>query len=225
MLITSYAGGYRLVSMHRVAAVVGVFVLGLALGASLSRADPAPLSDPFFFCSRPAEYDSVAKTGGIHVTVRTPDGGSSYISCTLYQPAKDGVAAPGKYPGIVMDYLAYHLVDFFLGLTGHFDFFPQHGYNVINCDVPGAGSSPGVLDQFGPAETLANYDLIEWFAVQPYSTSRMRRRMPTPGLYPSSLAAHKARMWNFQSWVTRSGCEIRGSIEIGDEPGLSRAPS
>ena len=176
-------------SMNMVAAVARVFALGFVLGASVSRADPAPLSDPFFFYNRPAEYDSVVKTSGIHVPVRTPDGGSSYISCTLYQPAKDGVAVPGKFAGIVMDYFAYHMADFILGLKGHFDFFPLHGYNVINCDAPGSGSSPGMLDQFGPAETLANYDLIEWFAVQPYSDGNIGQQGASYGGHTTNKVA------------------------------------
>lgn len=164
-------------------------MLGFALSASGLRADPAPLADPFFSYTRPAEYDSVAKTTGIHVPVRTPDGGSSYIACTLYQPAKGGVAVPGRFPGLVVDYFAYHLGDVVLSLTGHFDFFPKYGYNVINCDVPGAGSSPGVLDEFGPAETLANYDLIDWFAAQPYSDGNIGQQGASYGGHTTNKVA------------------------------------
>lgn len=171
------------------ACLAAACVLGLALGASGSRADPAPLTDPFFAYTRPAEYDSVAKTTGIHVPVRTPDGGSSYIACTLYQPAKGGVAVPGKFPGLVIDYFAYHLADVISSLAGHFDFFPKHGYNVINCDVPGAGSSPGILDEFGPAETLADYDLIEWFAAQPYSDGNIGQQGASYGGHTTNKVA------------------------------------
>jgi predicted acyl esterase len=152
----------------------------------------APLADPFFSYARAAEYDSVAKTSGIQVPVRKPDGGSSTISCTLYQPAKGGVAAPGKFPGIVMDYTAYHLADIVLSWTGHFDFFAKRGYNVINCDVPGSGNSPGVLDQFGPAETLANYDLIEWFAAQPYSDGNVGQQGASYGGHTTNKVASYA---------------------------------
>jgi predicted acyl esterase len=164
-------------------------VLGLVLGVVDARGDPGPLQDPFFFYSRPVEFDSVAKTSGIHVPVRTPDGGSSYIACTLYQPARGGVAVPGRFPGLVVDYYAYHLVDVIFSLSGRFDFFPKHGYNVINCDVPGSGSSPDVLDQFGPAETLANYDLIEWFAAQSYSDGNIGQQGASYGGHTTNKVA------------------------------------
>ncbi len=163
--------------------------MGLVLSVSICRADPAPLADPFFSYTRPAEYDSVARTTGIHVPVRTPGGGESTIACTLYQPARNGVAAPGRFPGLVIDYTAYHLVDLISRWTGRFDFFPEHGYNVINCDVPGSGSSPGVLDQFGPAETLANYDLIEWFAAQPYSDGNIGQQGASYGGHATNKVA------------------------------------
>lgn len=169
-----------------------IAALGATLGAAVCRADPAPLADPFFSYSRPAEYDTAAKTSGIHVPVRTPDGSASYISCTLYQPAKDGVAVPGKFPGIVMDYMAYHLADLIFSWTGRFDFFARRGYNVINCDAPGSGSSPGVLDQFGPAETLANYDLIEWFAAQPYSDGNVGQQGTSYGGHTTNKVASYA---------------------------------
>nr|WP_241696034.1 CocE/NonD family hydrolase [Solimonas terrae] len=155
----------------------------------IAEAAPTPLADPFFFYQRAPEYDSVVKTSGVEVPVRTPDGGSSHLSCRLYRPARHGVAVPGKFPGIVMDYFAYHLVDVVESLGGHFDFFPEHGYNVINCDVPGSGSSPGILDQFGPAETLANYDLIEWFAAQPYSDGNIGQQGASYGGHTTNKVA------------------------------------
>jgi predicted acyl esterase len=163
--------------------------LGLMFCVPVCAAASAPLSDPFFSYTRAAEYDSVAKTSGIHVPVRRPDGSSSYIACTLYQPAKDGVAVAGKFPGIVQDYFAYHLIDLVYELFGYFDFFPKHGYNVINCDPPGTGSSPGILDQFGPAETLANYDLIEWFAAQPYSDGNIGQQGASYGGHTTNKVA------------------------------------
>lgn len=166
-----------------------VWLAPLMFASPLCRAAPAALTDPFFSYTRAPEFDSVAKTGGIEVPVRTPEGGTSHIACTLYRPAKSGVAAPGKFPGLVIDYLAYHLVQVVLGWTDHYDFFPKHGYNVIVCDVPGSGSSPGILDQFGPAETLANYDLIEWFAAQPYSDGNIGQQGVSYGGHTTNKVA------------------------------------
>ena len=169
--------------------ILRIFTFGLVLCASVCQANPAALVDPFFSYTRAEQYDSVAKSSGIQVPVRLPEGGSSTISCTLYQPAKNGIAVSGKFPGIVQDYFAYHLVSLIFGWKGHFDFFPKHGYNVINCDPPGSGSSPGILDQFGPAETLANYDLIEWFAVQPYSDGNIGQQGSSYGGHTTNKVA------------------------------------
>ncbi|MES2488153.1 MAG: CocE/NonD family hydrolase [Pseudomonadota bacterium] len=166
-----------------------ILMLALLLSASVCYAAPASLNDPFFSYTRAEQYDSVVKTSGIHVPVRTPEQGSSYVSCTLYQPAKNGVAVSGKFPGIVMDYFAYHLVNVVFSWQGRFDFFPKRGYNVIVCDPPGSGSSPGILDQFGPAETLANYDLIEWFAKQPYSDGNIGQQGTSYGGHTTNKVA------------------------------------
>jgi predicted acyl esterase len=171
------------------ARIMHALAFAAVLGGSVSHAAPAALTDPFFSYTRAEEYDSVAKTSGIQVPVRTPDGGSSTIACTLYQPARGGVAVAGKFPGIVVDYFAYHLVGVLLSLSGHYDFFPKHGYNIITCDVPGSGSSPGILDQFGPAETLANYDLIEWFATQPYSDGNIGQQGVSYGGHTTNKVA------------------------------------
>jgi hypothetical protein len=64
--------------------------------------------------------------------------------------------------------------------------------------VPGSGSSPGVLDQFGPAETLANYDLIEWFAVQPYSDGNI-------GQQGASYAGHTTNTETDRYWPCNRG--------------------
>jgi predicted acyl esterase len=146
-----------------------------------------PGTDPFFSYTRNADYDSVAKTAGIEVPVRTPDGGSSYIVCDLFRPAQGAVAVAGKFPGIVIDYQAYHLVNVLSEAAGAYDFFITRGYNVMVCDPPGTGNSPGILDQFGPAESLANYDLIEWFAGQPYSDGNI-------GQQGASYAGHTTNM-------------------------------
>src|ERR1700736_3900729 len=85
-----------------------LYICGTPIGAWSA---PAPLADPFFSYTRNPDYDSVAKTAGIQVPVRTPDGGSSYIVCDLFRPAQGSVAVDGKFPGIVIDFQAYHLVN------------------------------------------------------------------------------------------------------------------
>lgn len=155
----------------------------------LAQAAPAPLGDPFFSYTREPEYDSVAKVRGISVPVRRPSGDTSHIDCTLYRPAQGGVAVEGKFPGIVIDYHAYHLVNVITDSSGGYDFFPLRGYNVMVCDPPGAGNSPGLVDQFGPAETMANYDLIEWFAVQPWSDGNIGQHGTSYGGHTTNKVA------------------------------------
>ncbi|NGY04095.1 CocE/NonD family hydrolase [Solimonas terrae] len=153
------------------------------------RAAPQALDDPFFSYQRPADYDSVARTADVHVPVHVPGGADSYIVCTLFRPAVGGVAVDGRFPGIVIDYQVYHLLNVVTEAQGGYDFFPEHGYNVAVCDPPGAGSSPGTVDQFGPISTQANYDLIEWFAAQAFSDGNIGQQGASYGGHTTNMVA------------------------------------
>jgi len=48
-----------------------------------------------------------------------------------------------------------------------------HGYVVVNADLRGGGTSEGTGDLFSDEEAQDYYDLIEWAAVQPWSSGRV----------------------------------------------------
>jgi uncharacterized protein len=48
-----------------------------------------------------------------------------------------------------------------------------HGFAVVNCDLRGSGRSDGVCSLLSDQEAEDVYDLIEWAAVQPWSTGRV----------------------------------------------------
>ena len=52
-------------------------------------------------------------------------------------------------------------------------FWVPRGYVVINCDLRGFGSSEGQGNLLTEAEGLDYHDLIEWAAIQPFSTGKI----------------------------------------------------
>lgn len=135
------------------------------------------LTDPFFFYERAAEYEVF--TTSVEVPVR----GDTFIYCDLLRPAIDGQPAPGKFPGIISEYNAY------AALNSPPAFFAQRGYNVMACDAPGSGRSPGVVHQFDMASTLANYDVIEWFGTQEWSDGNIGQQGSSYGGHTTNLVA------------------------------------
>jgi predicted acyl esterase len=52
-------------------------------------------------------------------------------------------------------------------------YWTAYGYTVILADARGAWGSEGDVELFGPGESAACYDLIEWAGVQPWSTGKV----------------------------------------------------
>jgi predicted acyl esterase len=75
----------------------------------------------------------------------------------------DGVFENGQI--VVSDYAAFETADP--------AYWVHYGYVVIAADSPGAGKSGGDLDLWGPIESDAFYDLIEWAGVQPWSNGNV----------------------------------------------------
>ena len=126
--------------------------------------------------SRPDTYE-IQESRDILVPMR--DGFT--LTCDLYRPAlPGGSAAPGKYPGIVLNFTGYGRTFYAAGndLRG----FTAKGYNTIWCNTRGSqgigGGSPapnslGLLSPWQPQEQRDNFDLIEWLAAQPWSTGKI----------------------------------------------------
>jgi uncharacterized protein len=135
------------------------------------------LTDPFFFYQRAAEY-------GVYTTsVEVPVRGDTYIYCDLLRPAVNGEPAPGKFPGIISEFNAY------AAINSPPAFFAERGYNVMACDAPGSGNSPGTVHQFDMASTLANYDVIEWFGTQEWSDGNIGQQGSSYGGHTTNLVA------------------------------------
>ncbi|HVL81687.1 MAG TPA: CocE/NonD family hydrolase [Actinomycetota bacterium] len=57
-----------------------------------------------------------------------------------------------------------------LGLTGY---FAPRGYAVVMVDLRGTGRSTGCLDHLGPRDARDLYEIVEWAALQPWSSGRV----------------------------------------------------
>jgi predicted acyl esterase len=103
------------------------------------------------------------------------------LTCDLYRPAQsNGTLAPGKFPGLVINYEGYGRT--FIPFGNDVRGFAAKGYNLIWCNTRGSqglgGASPaphsvGLVTPWQPQEQIDNYDLIEWFAAQSWSTGRI----------------------------------------------------
>ncbi|MGV9947022.1 CocE/NonD family hydrolase [Rhodococcus aetherivorans] len=151
---------------------VGVALAGCSSASAPSESDTSTTAG---LVSAPApdavrswlEYDRPADYESIQSKVKVPTRDGTELDCNLFRPGQDGQADPGKHPGIVADFTPYALE---YGITGH-NYLAERGYNVLVCNVRGSGNSGGEFPSwFQPVEPADNYDLIEWFATQPYST-------------------------------------------------------
>jgi predicted acyl esterase len=151
-------------------------VLAALLAVPLITSAPAAAeADPFFSYDRPATYE--VRTERVSVPLR--DGG--HLACDLHRPA-----AAGRFPVIVYDYTAYDQ----LGALGRAAaYFVQRGYVAATCNARGSGGSPGLLDPFSGQEQRDNYDLIEWLAVQPWSTGKVGQTGVSYGGHSALLVA------------------------------------
>jgi uncharacterized protein len=145
-------------------------------GGSQANRDGSSSVAALFAYARPDTY-GIAELRDVLIPMR--DG--FLLTCDLYRPAQaNGTPAPGRFPSIVMNYTAYGRTFYSFGndLRG----FTAKGYNAIWCNtrgsqgVGGASPAPSSIAQVFPfqaREQMDNYDLIEWLAVQPWSTDRV----------------------------------------------------
>ncbi|KAK3045597.1 hypothetical protein LTR09_012835 [Extremus antarcticus] len=55
-------------------------------------------------------------------------------------------------------------------------FWTKHGYAIVRADERGCGQSPGLLDTMSKGTSEAFFDVVEWAASQPWSTSKVGLR-------------------------------------------------
>ena len=107
------------------------------------------------------------------------------ISANVYRPNRDGRFPvlismgpygkddlPVEYEGLfvngqitVSEHAAFETPDP--------EYWTHYDYVVIAADSPGSGQSGGDMDLFGPIESEAFHDLIEWAGVQPWSNGNV----------------------------------------------------
>ena len=154
--------------VHMVLAVIAVVLgaLGLVPAASASSIEYG--APGWWNYHRPADYATVKS----NTYVTLPDG--TPIHCVLAQPAKNGVAARGRFPALIEEYLPYGGVGVLGDLPGGDDFWADHGYVAMSCDIRGTGLSGGVWKGLlSPQENRDNYYLLEWMRHQPWSNGRL----------------------------------------------------
>jgi uncharacterized protein len=95
--------------------------------------------------------------------VMTPLRDGVQLATTIFRPALNGQAAPGRFPAI-LERTPYDRRLLYFHLTGQF--FARHGYVVAFQDVRGRGDSGGEFHYlFEPAtEAEDGYDTVEWLA-------------------------------------------------------------
>ena len=176
---------------YRLGVVISAFLV-LVLGACVpvgATQNPRP---SWWNYTRPATYHQV--TTQLHVPV---DG--VLLECELSRPGiTRKVTAPGRFPALLADYTPYATqIAFFTSTDGAY--FSKHGYAVLVCVVPGAGSSTGTYQCcLSPQEVRDGALLVEWIARQPWSDGRVGMEgasyggmttMAVAALHPAHLVA------------------------------------
>ncbi|KXX60337.1 CocE/NonD family hydrolase [Rhodococcus sp. LB1] len=141
---------------------------------------PAAVQDWLNY-DRPGDFDSIET----QVQVPTRDG--TELACTRFQPGREGVPdTQDQHPGLILNFMPYYKDSY----TGQHAYFAERGYDVLTCDVRGAGNSPGEYPGwFQAKESEDNYDIIEWLAAQPNSNGRIGQMGSSYGSITSYRAA------------------------------------
>src|SRR3954469_22381983 len=142
------------------AAVVATLVPG-----ATARAGTPPA---WWSYDRKADYGTV-KDNNVFVTMS--DG--TPIHCSVAQPATNGTAAAGRFPALMDDFTPYGGLGALSDLTAD-DYWADHGYVDVHCDIRGTGRSGGVWQGLlSWQENEDNYEILEWMRQQPWSNGRL----------------------------------------------------
>jgi uncharacterized protein len=180
------SAGYRLGAVATAFGVLVTLAMSVPVGATQN---PRP---SWWSYTRPTTYRQV-KTQ-LHVPV-----GGADLQCELSRPGiSRTVAARGRFPALLADYTPYATqVPSFTATDGAY--FSKHGYAVLVCVVPGAGSSTGTYQCcLSPQEVRDGAQLVEWIARQRWSDGRVGMEgasyggmttMAVAALHPAHLMA------------------------------------
>ena len=143
----------------RLVAIGVAFVCGGgALAAQAGAATPG-----WWSYDRKADY--ATSQSDVFVTVR--DG--TPIHCKLNRPAKNGMAVDARFPSLIESYTPYGATNGPSVAAGD-DYWADHGYVAMVCDIRGTGYSGGVWQGLLSAlENQDDYDLLSWMRSQSWS--------------------------------------------------------
>jgi predicted acyl esterase len=105
----------------------------------------------------------------IVVDVFRPDGHEPMPVIASMSPYGKDVHWPDRFPLYDRVEHGEHMV----WETPNPDWWVPKGYALVRADTRGTGKSPGRLDLYGPKDAEDFYDVIEWAAVQPWSTGKV----------------------------------------------------
>ena len=134
---------------------------------------PAPTLGPvsdvtkaWWAYQRPATFGVVTEQVDVPMRDKIP------IGCTLSRPATGGIAASGKFPGLVVEFTPYvAMADMF---QGEASFFVARGYNALVCTLRGIGRSGGTWQPAMSSQDGRDaHDLVEWLATRPFADGRV----------------------------------------------------
>jgi predicted acyl esterase len=116
----------------------------------------------------------------LRADVFRPNDGGQYPAIMSHGPYAKDLAFQVGFPG-PWDAMVERFPEVGEGTSNRYQAFevadPEkwvpHGYAVVRVDSRGAARSPGVIDCFGPQETLDFYECIEWAGVQPWSNGKV----------------------------------------------------
>jgi uncharacterized protein len=80
--------------------------------------------------------------------------------------------APGRFPVLLIQ-TPYNKDAAGLAFNAAAGYFVRRGYAVVTTDVRGTGASSGSWDSFGEAEQADGPEVVEWAAVQPWSSGKV----------------------------------------------------
>jgi putative CocE/NonD family hydrolase len=115
-------------------------------------------------------YDRLPTFQTVSEEIHVPMRDYTQMRCTLTRPALAGIATNDKRPVIVTAFWAYRALQQAVVVAQG---FAERGYVTLACSPRGSGGTPGTWRPFEAQETLDNYDLIEWAAIQPWSNGKV----------------------------------------------------
>lgn len=129
------------------------------------------------------EREATYRVNTSQVKVSMRDG--AQLACSLSRPANNfGMAARGKFPGLVVEFTPYAAMQMFFKNEGAF--FTRRGYNTLVCTMRGTGQSDGAWDHAMNKKDIEDAaDLVEWLGTQSFSDGNVGQFGESYGGYSS----------------------------------------